>query len=505
MNPLDLTQAHPIQRAPRRRLALLRKLVPALLLALAPLLGAGQAAVVHADDTCAPSGTQATCTFSYTGAAQTWTVPVGVTSATFDLFGAAGADGGDYQLSGPQANLPGSAARGGSGGLGGEAKATLPVTPGATLQINVGRQGGGGPGGAPFAASNGSPGGGGGGASDVRSGGFTLGERLIGGGGGGGGGGAGLGINSAQPGGNGQAGDNGGGSGLLGTGGAGISGGGKTSGGGGGGGAGAYGGSGGIPGFYDPASPAMGGQGGTGGGPVGTSLNPGVRYGDGLVTISYTLPTPVSVLVSGFYVNGMPRALFTSTTNPAGLALTGTLTCTRVGEPNKYDLAIDAHLNLPGGYTLNGATCSGLSAPSGYSVAGYQGVPGGFVVSTPLPGQVEGARIRQTGTVEIYLIDTDGTKRYIPDPPTYLNLFRDWNGIQEVADVSGIATGPAVTSGAYLAIAQETMQTVYLVDNGQKRGVTSPAVMDTFYFNWGQIQQVPQSTLDALPTGLPIT
>jgi hypothetical protein len=30
-------------------------------------------------------------------------------------------------------------------------------------------------------------------------------------------------------------------------------------------------------------------------------------------------------------------------------------------------------------------------------------------------------------------------------------------------------------------------------------------VMDTFYFNWGQIQQVPQSTLDALPTGLPIT
>ncbi len=479
--------------------------MPALLLALAPLLGAGQAAVVHADDTCAPSGTQATCTFSYTGAAQTWTVPVGVTSATFDLFGAAGADGGDYQLSGPQANLPGSAARGGSGGLGGEAKATLPVTPGATLQINVGRQGGGGPGGAPFAASNGSPGGGGGGASDVRSGGFTLGERLIGGGGGGGGGGAGLGINSAQPGGNGQAGDNGGGSGLLGTGGAGISGGGKTSGGGGGGGAGAYGGSGGIPGFYDPASPAMGGQGGTGGGPVGTSLNPGVRYGDGLVTISYTLPTPVSVLVSGFYVNGMPRALFTSTTNPAGLALTGTLTCTRVGEPNKYDLAIDAHLNLPGGYTLNGATCSGLSAPSGYSVAGYQGVPGGFVVSTPLPGQVEGARIRQTGTVEIYLIDTDGTKRYIPDPPTYLNLFRDWNGIQEVADVSGIATGPAVTSGAYLAIAQETMQTVYLVDNGQKRGVTSPAVMDTFYFNWGQIQQVPQSTLDALPTGLPIT
>ena len=215
-------------------------------------------------------------------------------------------------------------------------------------------------------------------------------------------------------------------------------------------------------------------------------------------------PTPVSVSVGGSYVNGAPRPLFTYTTSPAGVALTGTLTCTHVGEPNKYNLAIDAHLNLPGGYTLFGATCSGLSAPSGYSLAVYQGVPGGFVVSTPLPGQVEGARILQAGTPQIYLIDDTLSKRYIPDPPTYLNLFRDWNGIQEVADVSSIATGPAVTSGAYLAIAQETMQTVYLVDNGQKRGVTSPTVMDKFYFNWNQIRQVAQSTLDARPTGWPI-
>ena len=48
------------------------------------------------------------------------------------------------------------------------------------------------------------------------------------------------------------------------------------------------------------------------------------------------------------------------------------------------------------------------------------------------------------------------------------------------------------------------MQTVYLVDNGQKRGVTSPTVMDKFYFNWNQIRQVAQSTLDARPTGWPI-
>ena len=38
----------------------------------------------------AASAAATTATFNYTGAAQTWTVPAGVTSATFDLYGAQG-------------------------------------------------------------------------------------------------------------------------------------------------------------------------------------------------------------------------------------------------------------------------------------------------------------------------------------------------------------------------------------------------------------------------------
>ena len=34
-------------------------------------------------------------TFSYTGGAQTWTVPLGVHSATFDLYGGAGTNNGN--------------------------------------------------------------------------------------------------------------------------------------------------------------------------------------------------------------------------------------------------------------------------------------------------------------------------------------------------------------------------------------------------------------------------
>ena len=53
----------------------------------------------------------ATKTFAYTGAAQTWTVPTGVTEATFDLYGAQG--GGFGATTAP--------------GLGGRARATTPT------------------------------------------------------------------------------------------------------------------------------------------------------------------------------------------------------------------------------------------------------------------------------------------------------------------------------------------------------------------------------------------
>lgn len=51
------------------------------------LAGLGALAVALVLPAAAAAGTE---TFSYTGAAQTWTVPYGVTSAQFDLFGAQG-------------------------------------------------------------------------------------------------------------------------------------------------------------------------------------------------------------------------------------------------------------------------------------------------------------------------------------------------------------------------------------------------------------------------------
>ena len=75
---------------------------------------------------CVNDGAHATTvTFNWTGEAQTWTVPDGVTKATFDLYGAEG----------------GLEERKSSGGKGGRATAMIPVTGGSSVQVTVGGQG----------------------------------------------------------------------------------------------------------------------------------------------------------------------------------------------------------------------------------------------------------------------------------------------------------------------------------------------------------------------------
>jgi len=239
----------------------------------------------------------ATETFNHTGSSQTWIVPAGVTSATFEVQGAQG---------------------GGSGGLGGRTTATITVTPGESIQINVGGQGSGTTGGFNGGGGGGTTAGnGGGGASDVRRGGTGTGDRVVIGGGGGGAGGAIAtvtgGAGGAGGGVNGASGSTGGGT-TPGTGGGGATGttggvagtpngqagstaeggdggsGGSGQGGGGGGGGGLAGGGGGGNG----AGGVGGGGGGGGGsgfavsGATSVTTESGVRSGNGLVTITHS-------------------------------------------------------------------------------------------------------------------------------------------------------------------------------------------------------------------------
>ena len=285
----------------------------------------------------------ATETFEYTGAAQSWTVPAGVTSAAFELYGAAGGRGGGL-------SFPESAA-----GKGARLSATLAVSPEQNFLLYVGGEGGdrGGTAGGFNGGGDGADGdffgnshwlaGGGGGASDLRAS-PALSDRVLvaAGGGGGGGGGAGLGpsgmggptggqggdseqagaVGGASPGG--ASGGGGGGSATTSGGGAAGSappGGGGTAGnagdagtsgqggdggeqglsfrggGGGGGGGGLFGGGGGANGATDAGAPTNSGAAGGGGGggvsyaaplATGVSVENGVRSGKGRIVVTYT-------------------------------------------------------------------------------------------------------------------------------------------------------------------------------------------------------------------------
>lgn len=104
------------------------------------------------------------------------------------------------------------------------------------------------------------------------------------------------------------------------------------------------------------------------------------------------------------------------------------------------------------------------------------------------------------GAGAIYLID-EGMKRWIPNPGTYDNLFRDGSGVivdsklaKEIPEMTPLSDGAILAMPAYY-------QSIWLIDNHQKRHVTSPAVMDKYHFAGGRIYQIPPILLEYIPPG----
>jgi hypothetical protein len=317
---------------------------------------------------------QGSQTFNYTGSQQSWTVPAGVTSINVDV---QGAQGGQTSY--------------GTAGRGGRTQATIPVTPGSTLYINVGGQGnystgGWNGGGSPYGCNCV---GGGGGASDIRIGGNALANRAIVAGGGGGGGyywnwnndhgghGGGL-IGEAGKTNNGYNPTYCGQGGTQAAGGAGATIGGAAGSLGNGGGSSYYAGSGGG-GYYGGGAGRSGGGGGGGSSftnnqATGVTHTQGYKTGNGLITISWNsigcASSPVAVPIT---VN----ALAAPTANNAviGCGTTAALTASG-GGGNSYTWYANANGT---GQVATGAnyTSPALSANTTYYVAANSGLAAG--------------------------------------------------------------------------------------------------------------------------------
>jgi len=114
----------------------------------------------------------------------------------------------------------------------------------------------------------------------------------------------------------------------------------------------------------------------------------------------------------------------------------------------------------------------------------------------------DGERVKGSNSAPVYLI-LHGQLRWIPDPITYNNLFKDWNGIG-VNDylVDNVPRGVPLTSGAVLA--KGSGPAIYVVTNGQKLWIPDPTVFNKFYFNSGKVVTVPDVIINSIPQGLNI-
>lgn len=96
-------------------------------------------------------------------------------------------------------------------------------------------------------------------------------------------------------------------------------------------------------------------------------------------TTSASISQEVTVAVSGSQEEGSSQPVFTYTGNlPSGISLSGTLSCGTVDTGTPIDASLPA-----GSYTIDGSSCSGLSAPN--VVVNYVGVSNGYTV-VPAPG-----------------------------------------------------------------------------------------------------------------------
>lgn len=126
----------------------------------------------------------------------------------------------------------------------------------------------------------------------------------------------------------------------------------------------------------------------------------------------------------------------------------------------------------------------------------------------PVRTDLNGTRFRSKDPKDdprkVYLV-VDGLRHWIPDSDTYENLFRDWDGIEEILDLNDIDPGDDISHGAVLARPGDRPP-VYLVadtENGrvEARHIATSATMDRYYFHWGKVVSVPEVVLNAVPPG----
>jgi hypothetical protein len=151
----------------------------------------------------------------------------------------------------------------------------------------------------------------------------------------------------------------------------------------------------------------------------------------------------------------------------------------------------------------------GWDAVGGLSDSTLATIPTGAAISgEPCPRFLpsDGALVRGSGPA-VYLMK-GGVKRHVPSPATFETLRYRWGDLDGLVDsqLSRIPTGTPLldmlTSGLLL---KGSGPEVYVMQGGVRRHIVDGDVLAACGYSWSAIYYPPDSSLNSIPTGSPLT
>jgi hypothetical protein len=169
-------------------------------------------------------------------------------------------------------------------------------------------------------------------------------------------------------------------------------------------------------------------------------------------------------------------------------------------------------------YVMQGGAKRHITSSAALSACGYgwdavrtipdfrlNGIPTGGALSGPpcphlLPA--DGTLVRGTGP-EVYVMQ-GGLKRHIPSLATFAGMGLLWGNVNIVpnSSLNSIPTGDALLD--FLAngnLLRGTGPEVYVMQGGAKRHITSSAALSACGYGWDAVRIIPDASLNAIPTG----
>ncbi|XP_076338862.1 uncharacterized protein LOC143240398 isoform X2 [Tachypleus tridentatus] len=111
---------------------------------------------------------------------------------------------------------------------------------------------------------------------------------------------------------------------------------------------------------------------------------------------------------------------------------------------------------------------------------------------------LEGKLLKHPSNPSVYQI-LDGCRHGVPNPPTYNNLYKNWECIQSNILEKLLCKCESLSNGAELI--KGSGDTVYLLSNGIKRPIADPETFNGFCFDWNKIKTYSDIVINNLPVG----